>query len=186
MHRPILAAVAAAMLTVATPGFAQDLEIPEGGMAVSSEIGNLPEPVRKKVLELSAIAKSGDISLLTPILQADQTRVSFGDPEDATAYLKQNSADGEGLEILALLANILEAPFAAVDGGEGPEGGSFYVWPSLAYYESLAGLSAADRVVAYQIMGYQGFEEMKGLDAWYHWRVYIGDNGQLQAFVAGD
>jgi hypothetical protein len=35
-------------------------------------------------------------------------------------------------------------------------------------------------------MGYAAFEEMKGLDAWYFWRVYIGADGQLQAFVAGD
>jgi hypothetical protein len=35
-------------------------------------------------------------------------------------------------------------------------------------------------------MGYEGFEEMKPLDAWYYWRLYIGPNGNLSAFVAGD
>lgn len=187
MHRSLMAAAAiAALLAFTAPALAQELEIPEGGYAVSSDLGQVPEAVRNKVVELLAIARSGDISGLTPILEADKTRVSFGDPEDATAYLKQNSADGEGVEILAILANLLESPFAAVDGGEGEEGAGFYVWPSLAFYDNIADLSPAERVVAYQIMGYQGFEDMKELEAWYYWRVYIGADGQLTAFVAGD
>ncbi len=186
MRPAICAAALAVLAATAVPAFAQDLEIPEGGYVVSNDVSQLPEAVQKRRLELIAIARTGDISALKAILDNDQTTVSFGEPEDRTAYLAEASADKEGVETLAILADILEAPFAAVDGGEGPEGGSFYVWPSLAYYDSLQNLSAADRVVAYQIMGHAGFEDMKGLDAWYYWRVYIGPDGQLQAFVAGD
>jgi hypothetical protein len=185
--RHAIRAVALAVLAVtAVPALAQELEIPEGGYVVSGDVSLLPEAVQKRHHELLAIARTGDIGALTAILDNDKTTVSFGDPEDRTASLVEASADKEGVETLAILADLLEAPFAAVDGGEGPEGGSFYVWPSLAYYDSLQNLSAADRVVAYQIMGHAGFEEMKGLDAWYYWRVYIGPDGQLQAFVAGD
>lgn len=179
-------AIHAALLSLAVlvpPAFAQELDIPEGGYVVSDEAGVLPDAVREKRTELLAIAKAGDIEALRPILDADQTTVSFGGPEDSTAYLKEVSADGNGLEVLALLADILEAPFAAMDGGDGE---AIYVWPSLAAFESFQDLTPDQLVAAYQIMGYQGFEEMKGLDAWYHWRVYIGPDGQLQAFVAGD
>jgi hypothetical protein len=186
MRLAIRAAALAVLAATAVPALAQDLEIPEGGYVVSSDASQLPEAVQKRRLELIAIARGGDISALTAILDADQTTVSFGDPEDRTASLVEASADKKGVETLAILADLLEAPFAAVDGGGGPEGGSFYVWPSLAYYDTLQNLTVADRVIAYQIMGHAGFEEMKELDAWYYWRVYIGPDGQLQAFVAGD
>jgi hypothetical protein len=175
------AAVMLALLS--TPAFAQTLEIPESGFVVSDDLNQLPEAVRGKLLQVHAIANSGDIAQLTPILDADQTNVSFGGPEDTTAYLKEQSADKEGLEILAILADLLEAPYAAMDGGDGRP---VFVWPYLAAYESLSEMTQGERVDAYQIMGYAAFEEMKGLDAWYFWRVYIGEDGQLQAFVAGD
>jgi hypothetical protein len=176
-----VAAIAVALLL--TPTLAQDLEIPENGFVVSDDLSRLPEPVRRKLLLVHAIANSGDIAQLTPILETDQTNVSFGAPDDPTAHLRQESADKEGLEILAILADLLEAPYAAMDGGDG---NPVYVWPYLAVYESLSELTPGERVDAYQIMGYAAFEEMKGLDAWYFWRVYIGADGRLQAFVAGD
>lgn len=165
------------------PALAQELEIPENGFVVSDDLSRLPETVRNRLLEVHAIANSGDIAQLAPILEADGTNVSFGGPADPLEFLKQESADKEGIEILAILADLLEAPYAAMDGGDGQP---IYVWPYLAAYESLGGLTPGERVDAYQIMGYSAFEEMKGLDAWYFWRVYIGADGQLQAFVAGD
>jgi hypothetical protein len=174
----------AALAVATTPALTQELEIPESGFVVSHDLSLLPEAVQRRVAELKAIAASGDISGLTPILDADHTTVSFGGPDDATTYLKDASADKQGVELLALMADLLEAPFAAVDGGDGDP---IYVWPHLAAYDQgFADLSAADRVVAYQIMGYADFEEMKALDAWYFWRLYIGPEGNLSAFVAGD
>jgi hypothetical protein len=178
-----LSIAATAIALLLTPALAQDLEIPENGFVVSDDLSRLPEAVRSKLLQVHAIANSGDMAQLAPILTADRTTVSFGGPDDPAAYLKQESADEEGLEILAILADVLEAPYAAMDGGDGKP---VYVWPYLAVYESLSELTPGERVDAYQIMGYAAFEEMKGLDAWYFWRVYIGDDGQLQAFVAGD
>lgn len=178
------AALAATLaLTGAAPCLAQRLDIPEGGYVVSNDATLLPEAVRQKRETLLAIAGTGDIGALTPILEVDQTTVSFGEPEDRTAYLVGESADGEGVEILAILADLLEAPYAAMDGGNG---GPVYVWPALAAMESLSKLTPDQRVTAYQIMGHAEFEEMKAIDAWYFWRVYIGQDGRLQAFVAGD
>ncbi len=176
--------LAAALIALTfTPAFAQELEIPENGFVVSDDLNRLPEAVRTKLLQVHAIANSGDISQLRPILEADQTNVSFGAPEDPTAHLMEQSADKEGLEILAILADVLEAPYAAMDGGDGEP---VYIWPYLAAYESLSEMTPGQRVDAYQIMGHAAFEEMKGLDAWYFWRVSIGADGKLQAFVAGD
>jgi hypothetical protein len=180
--RVVIAAFAVLVFAFA-PAMAQELEIPENGFVVSDDLTRLPEAVRSKLLEIHAIANSGDIAQLAPILEADRTNVSFGGPEDPLAHLKQESADKQGIEILAILADLLEAPYAAMDGGDGQP---IYVWPYLAAYESLGELTPGERVDAYQIMGHAAFEEMKGLDAWYFWRVYIDADGQLQAFVAGD
>jgi hypothetical protein len=174
----------AALAIATTPARTQELEIPESGYVVSHDLSLLPEAVQARVAELKAIAASGDVEALRPILEGDHTTVSFGGPDDATAYLKDASADKQGVELLALMADLLEAPFAAMDGGDGDP---VYVWPHLAAYDQgFADLSAADRVVAYQIMGYEAFEEMKPLDAWYYWRLYIEPHGNLSAFVAGD
>lgn len=179
------AAFALTALLIATPAFAQELEIPEDGYVVSDDVTLLPQAVQDKRLALIAAARTGDIGELKTIMDAEPAppTVSFGDPEDPIAYLKGESADGEGYEILALLANILSAPFAAVDGGDGEP---FYVWPYLAAYDDLTKLTPTEKVDGIRVAGYEDFKVQEEIGNWYFWRVYIGAEGQLQAFVAGD
>lgn len=179
------AALALAALLLTTAAVAQELEIPENGFVVSDDTSLLPQSVQDKRLALIAAAESGDVVELKAIFDAETSppTVSFGDPDDAIAYLKGESADGEGYEILALLADILTAPFAAVDGGDGKP---FYVWPYLASYEDLTDLTPAEKVDGIRIAGYDDFKAQQEIGSWYFWRVYIGADGQLQAFVAGD
>ena len=180
-----LAILAFAGLLATTPAVAQQLEIPENGFVVSEDVSLLPQSVQDKRLALIAAAESGDVAELKAIFDAEGSppTVSFGDPDDAIAHLKSESADGEGYEILALLADILTAPFAAVDGGDGRP---FYVWPYLARYEDLTDLTPAEKVDGIRIAGYEDFKAQEEIGSWYFWRVFIGAEGQLQAFVAGD
>lgn len=181
--RILICAIALAAMAVGGTAFAQELDIPEDGYVVSDDVSLLPEAVQAKRLELLEIAKSGDISRLGPILEADQTIVSFGDPDDKIAYLKQNSADGEGAQMLAILADILESPYAAMDGGDGD---AIYLWPYFAAFDGLADLTPAQRVDAYRLVSHEALQEMVELMAWYWWRASIGPRGNLRAFVAGD
>jgi hypothetical protein len=183
MHR--LLSIAAAVLLLAGPVLAASLDIPVDGYVVSDDIAALPEAVRKKREQLLAAAASGDISALREVFDAEPAppTVSFGMPDDPIEHLQRESGDGDGLEILAILANILQAPFAAMDGGDGE---AIYIWPYLAAYMDIEDLTPAERVDAYRIMGYQQFEDMKGAGSWYYWRVFIAGDGRLQAFVAGD
>ncbi|MHB1110198.1 MAG: hypothetical protein ACYCZU_07785 [Devosia sp.] len=184
---PIVAAAAlAAIFGNASAGLAQDgLTIPENGYVVSEDPTLLPAPVREKRERLLAAAKSGDMRRLKAIFDAEAAAptVSFGQPEDPIAYLEQQSGDGEGLETLAILADLLTAPYAAMDGGDGDP---IYVWPYLAAVEDLSALMPEQQVDGYRIMGYSGFKDMMEVGTWFYWRVYIGPEGQLQAFVAGD
>jgi hypothetical protein len=181
--RLALTAVAAAMMLA--PAFAQELDIPEGGFVVSDDLSQLPAPVAAKRAALIEAAASGDIEALRPIFEAEPSppTVSFGGPEDAVAYLKAESKDGEGVEILAILLDLLEAPYAAQDNGDGT---ASYVWPYLAAMEGLSDVGPADRVQGIRIAGYDHFKEIQDFGPWYWWRVFIGEHGDLQAFVAGD
>jgi len=182
--RTLIGAAALVLLAATTPVFAEALVIPENGYVVSDDLTQLPEAVAAKRAELIAIAESGDITKLKDILEGDQTTVSFGEPEDKIAYLKEASTDGEGLEMLALLADILEAPFAAADGGDGK---AVYVWPYLAELEGIGEVATpADRVEGIRIAGAEHFKEIQEFGVWIYWRAFIGEGGDLQAFVAGD
>src|SRR5690242_16363168 len=94
----------------------------EGGdgypeVTVSSDLGLLPKAVQRKRMQLIAAAQSGDIEALRPIVQAQEAppTVSYGGPDDAVDYLKTYSADGAGVENLAILLNLLDAPYAVID-----------------------------------------------------------------------
>lgn len=157
---------------------------PYADMVVSDDIAALPKPVQEKRAALIAATKSGDISKLKAILDAQKAppRVSFGDPEDAIAYLKTESADGNGVQMLAVLGELLDAPYAVI--GASSETPS-YVWPYLAVAD-VTKLSPAEWVDAYRILPPEQAKGLVEMEGWYYWRVFIDPDGELSAFVAGD
>jgi hypothetical protein len=181
----VLLAAFAALAISMPPAAAQGLEIPENGYVVSDDLSLLPADVRKMRDDLMAAAESGDIQKLGKIIDAQPSpvTVSFGEPPEEIEYLKGESRDGTGVAIMAILANLLDAPYAAMDGGDGEP---VYVWPYLAVYEDLRALSDEELVDAYRIMGLDDFKAYQEMGGWLWWRVYVGPGGRLQAFVAGD
>lgn len=179
-----LVATAFAALLLTAPVVAQEGEVyPE--FTVSSDLSLLPKPVAQKRQQLIDAAMTGDIEALRPIVAAQEfpPTVSYGGPDDAVDYLKTYSADGQGIENLAILLNLLNAPYAVFDSSsEDPS----YVWPYLAVVPNLADITPAEKVDAYRILGHEEYANLVSLEAWYYWRVYIGKDGEWQAFVAGD
>jgi hypothetical protein len=174
----------AAMLAVLASPVAA-LDAPANGYVVSSDVSELPEPVQRKREALLEAARSGDIDKLKAVFDEKKTRpnVSFGAPDDEIEYLKQNSGDGEGLEVLAILADTLEAPYAAQGSGDGK---IYYVWPYFAVMEDMRALTPAQLVEGYRLLGWRGFEDMREYGGWLNWRAFIDESGELTAFVAGD
>ena len=152
---------------------------------VSNDLSALPEAVRKTRDALIAAALSGDIEALRPIVKAQQhpPTVSYGGPDDAVDYLKTYSADGQGIENLAIMLELLNAPYAVFDSASDDPS---YVWPYLAVVEDLSALTPKQKLDAYRILTAEQFHELVDLEAWYYWRLYIGKDGEWQAFVAGD
>jgi hypothetical protein len=146
---------------------------------------NLPPAVLSARDELIAAAKTGDIELLRAIIkrQANPPVLSFGDPADPIEFLRQSSNDGEGRELLAIMIELLEAPYSIMPAENGePE---IYVWPAYATND-LENLSPAELIDVYKIISHQDLEEMQLFGGWYFFRVGIDANGEWRYFVAGD
>ncbi|MET3926399.1 hypothetical protein [Devosia sp. 2618] len=174
-------------LLLSGPALAQEAVStnPYDDMVVSDDLSALPEAVRAMRQQLIDATKSGDIESLQAIIDAQDTppTVSFGLPDDPVAYLKEQSADPEGRQILAVLRNVLEAPYAKIDASsETPS----YVWPYLAVVPDISNLTPAQTVDAYRLVSDEDLKGMTEFGGWFAWRVFIGTDGEWQMFVSGD
>jgi hypothetical protein len=168
----------AAKPEAAAPG---DTGLPE----VLYGTASLPEPVRKMRERLLEAARTGDIDKMRPVLESNETPpvVSLGEQQsDAIAFWKEQSGDGEGREILAILMEILEAGYLHVDKGTPQE---MYLWPYFAQYP-LEKLTPEQLVELFKLITGSDFKEMKEYGAYIFFRLGIGPDGTWHFFVAGD
>ncbi|MBE7733787.1 hypothetical protein [Devosia faecipullorum] len=178
-----LAPALAALFALCAPGFAEEewvWPVPE----ISRDISALPAPAQATRQALIEAARSGDIEALRPIIEAQDypPNVSFGDPEDAVAYLRSESEDGEGRQILGLLLDLLDQPYAFHPDSSGE---TYYIWPYLAELDPNA-LTPEQEVDAYRLLDRAGLEDVRQFGGWYYWRLFISETGEWSAFVAGD
>lgn len=179
-----LALAFAALVVLTPPALSQEEDWVWPVPQISSDISALPAPVQATRQALIDAARSGDIDALQPIIAAQDfpPNVSFGAPEDALAYLKDISEDDEGRQILGLLLELLDQPYAfhPDSGGE-----TYYIWPYLAELDPNA-LTPEQEVDAYRLLDRAGIEEQKDFGGWFYWRTIISESGEWSAFVAGD
>lgn len=169
-------------------GASQDAE-EDAGEVVSVELVRdlslLPEPVRRMRELIIEAAATGDPEKLRALLGRgpSATRLSFGEIEsDPIDYLRSISGDGEGLEILAILIDLLNAGFVRVDAG-GPE--ESYIWPYFAAV-TLDTLTPPQRVELLRIVTAGDVEDMKTYGAYNFFRIGIAADGSWRFFLAGD
>lgn len=154
-------------------------------LKIRRDFSQLPETVRRARDELLAAAKSGDVEALRPIIkrQTNMPVLSFGAVLDPILFLRDSSNDGEGRELMAIMIELLEAPYAITPAENGePE---IYVWPAYASND-LVNLSPKELIDVYKIVSHQDLEEMQLYGGWYFFRVGIDANGEWRYFVAGD
>ena len=145
----------------------------------------LPSPVRDLRAKLMEIAKTGDIEKLRPYLQGgeDATILSFGDaPKDPIAFLKEASGDGQGVEMLAILLEVLQAGHAHVEPGDADE---IYIWPYFTQVQ-IDTLTKPQMVQLFELVTAGDYDAMKAFGAYNFFRVGISPDGKLEFFVAGD
>jgi hypothetical protein len=148
--------------------------------------GLLPEPVRQMRERIREAALSGDLEKLRVAIQSNEMPpvLSFVDEgqTDPIEAMKSASGDGSGLEILAILSEILDAGYVHLDQGTPQE---MYVWPYFVQ-TSLDNLTPAQTVELYRLVTAFDLEQMKEFGAYNFYRVGIGPDGVWHFFVAGD
>ena len=152
---------------------------------VLRDVSVLPEPVRRTRELLLDAARSGDIKRLAALVGRGptQTQLSTAEtPEDPEAFLRAASGDPEGHEVMAILAEVLEAGFVHLDEGQDSE---IYVWPYFAALP-IGNLTPQQKVELFRIITGGDYEEMVEFGAYVFYRLGIAPDGSWRFFVAGD
>lgn len=144
----------------------------------------LPDAVKTLRAKLIDVARSGDIERLRPIFEGfnHPPQVSFDGDGDAVNFLKESSGDGEGVEVLAILIEVLESGYVHREEGEE---GEIFIWP---YFVDtpLDSLTPIQLVELFRIVTAGDYIDMQDYGAYIFYRVGITPDGELKFFVAGD
>ncbi len=131
-----------------------------------------------------AAVKTGDISELKHAIAWNELPPEFGETagEDPIAFLKAQSVDGEGREILAIIANLLSLEPASLPIGADYENNTVFVWPYLAELP-LHKLTPAQDVDLLRLMPAAEAKALRQSKKWTWWRLAIGADGTWLSFM---
>ena len=152
---------------------------------VEYDIEKLPAPVKLMRQKIIDAAKSGDVNNLKPLLgtSSDPTQLSVSDNvKDPIDYIKKLSGDGDGLETMAIMIDLLNSGYVHLDEEDDEE---IYVWP---YFVAMPidKLTKPQLVELFQIMTAGDLEEMKEIGTYSFFRIGITPDGKWRFFITGD
>jgi hypothetical protein len=159
--------------------------------AMRNEQVVLPPAVRDMVDAILFATHSGDIADLAVAIDWNEMPPIFtpgkSEPaEEGTAGLLQHlrtvSKDGQGVEMLAVLANLLSVGPAQQPLGRDVENNAVYVWPYLAELE-IARLTPPQLVDLYRLVPADRIAEMRAANRWSWYRLVIGADGTWHSFM---
>jgi hypothetical protein len=149
-----------------------------------SDLSRLTEAARRTRAQILEAAKSGDLGKVATVMQSNEMMpvFSFGGEKDPVEFWKSSYPDSEGIEVLAILIEILEMPFVHVDRGTPQE---MFVWPYF-YAVPLAKLTPEQKVELFRLVTGTDWREMTDFGAYIFFRAGISPDGVWHFFVAGD
>ena len=115
-----------------------------------------------------------ELNELKPDLGAD----AVGDP---VAHWKRVSGDGQGREVLAALAQILDAGYVTLPLGRDPENNRIYIWPYFAEMP-LGNLTPGQQVELLRLVSPVVAKDMMATGKYTYWRIAIGADGTWHSF----
>jgi hypothetical protein len=154
-------------------------------LEVMYDFNKAPEPVRKMREKLVEAAASGDPEKLRPLLSegAEPTALALGsDNGDPIATIKSVSGDPDGVEVLAIMMDVLNAGFVHVNAGTSDDA---YVWPYFAE-KPLNTLTLREKVELMRIVTAGDYENMLDAGNYNFFRIGIAPDGKWKFFTAGD
>ena len=157
---------------------------PATAVEVSHDFAKLPEPVRKMREKIIEAAASGDPERLRPLLGTpdDHTLIPAAEGDDPIAALKGISSDPDGLEILAIILDLVSTGYAHLNPGEPDE---TYVWPYFAE-KGLTSLSAPEKVELLRIVTAGDLGGMQEYGSYNFFQLGITPDGKWKYLTAGD
>lgn len=181
----LLVAAACWLVHAASPGFqvrADENAVPRAAPKERAFLGALPQSVVDMREQILAAVHAGDVAELRDAIEWNEMPPDFGAANnDPITYWKKTSADGEGREVLAVIANLLALPPARLAIGKDPENTSVYVWPYLAELPADR-LTSAEEVDLYRLMSPAAAKAQKSAKKWSWWRLAIGADGTWHTF----
>lgn len=156
----------------------------KSGKAGRADPQKLPPQVAEMRDAILAAVRSGEIEDLRYAIDFNELRPEIGaaNGSDPITHLRTISGDGQGREILAVLGEILEMPFAAVPAGRDIENNLVYVWPYIAEIPP-ANLTPGQQVELLRLVGAAEAKTMRETNRWTSWRLAIGADGTWHAFL---
>ncbi|NTF31367.1 hypothetical protein [Rhizobium skierniewicense] len=163
---------------------ADQAETPQISAQIEHDIGKAPEPVRRLRQLIIDAASTGDIEKLRPLVNPgpNQARVDGDSGNDPIAALKSFSGDPDGLEVLAIIIDLLSTGYAKIDAGTPDE---MYVFPYFAG-KSLTTLTPTEKVELLRIITAGDLADMQEYGNYSFYRIGISPDGQWKFFTAGD
>ncbi len=146
-------------------------------------LAELPAAVLDMREAILAAVGSGRIDDLRLALDWNELPPELGieGTTDPLAHWRATSRDGEGLEILAALADILAGPPALLPIGQDHENNAIYVWPALAEVP-VAQMSASEKVEVFRLMPPEDAATTLKRGRWAWYRLSIGADGTWHTF----
>lgn len=182
-------ALAVALVFVMEPGAAQKAKPAAKPAArplpvIERDAAALPPRVAAMREAIMEAARSGDPEKLRLVLQRNEVPpiLAKGHTGDPIAGLKARSGDGEGRETLAILLDILDAPYVHIDAGMPQD---MYLWPWFAAYPP-SRLDAEQLVEVYRVTPAREFKDSLARDKYLFYRLGIGPDGTWHYFFAGE
>jgi hypothetical protein len=151
---------------------------------IEYDFDKLPLPVKRLREQIIEAASTGDPEKLRTIIEAQSEPPDFGPSEtgDPIGYLKLQSGDADGREILAILIEVLEAGYVHVDAGTPDE---VYLWPYFARYP-IDQLTPPQLVQLFKLVYAGDYEDMLANGVYDYFRAGISPDGEWKFFNAGD
>jgi len=149
-----------------------------------TDLSRLPPAVAHMRERILAAARTGDLDAVVAVMRSNEAMPIFSlDGERSpAAYWRKDYPDSAGLEVLAILTDILEAGFVHVDKGMPDE---MYVWPYFARMP-LKDLTPPQKIQLFKIVTGGDYKNMLNGGTYNFYRVGIGQDGAWRFFVSGD
>jgi len=149
-------------------------------------INKLPLPVKEMRQAILEAVSQADIEEMRTALEWNELRPELGISrnEDAIEAWRKISHDGKGLEILAILAELLNTNPARLPIGRDFENNHVFVWPYISELD-LEKLTPAQEIELYRLVPPETAKKIVKSGKWTWYRLAIGADGTWHVFAKG-